>query len=75
MFYNVKLSTSNYDGLLIGWNSQTLQPDVVFQGGNSNYCQGDTARENMINADNWTITDGGLNCSTDTYIYIPLVIH
>ncbi|GAG56298.1 unnamed protein product, partial [marine sediment metagenome] len=38
MFLGVKLSTQNYDALLIGWDAQTLQNDVTFNGGNSTYC-------------------------------------
>ncbi len=60
MFTGVTLSTDNYDGLLIGWNTQSLQPNVAFSGGNSMYYTGESARENMINNDGWTITDGGI---------------
>ena len=35
MFTGVKLSTPNYDALLIGWDSQILQSNVTFGGGNS----------------------------------------
>ena len=63
MFYGVKLSTRNYDSLLMGWNAQTLQSGVYFHGGDSNYCNGEAARANMISADGWTITDGGKDCS------------
>ena len=62
MFYNVTLSTTNYDALLIGWDAQNLQNGVIFHAGNSQYnsSAAQTARANMINSDNWTITDGGL---------------
>ncbi len=62
MFKNSTLSTTNYDALLIGWNSQTLQPNLNFHGGNATYCSdaAQTARANMIALDNWAITDGGL---------------
>ena len=60
MFQNVSLSTANYDALLIGWNSQNLQPDMFFTAGGSQYCEGAAARANMINSDNWNIRDGGL---------------
>lgn len=65
MFNGVTLSTTNYDALLNGWNAQVLKNGVVFDGGNSKYCLGEVARTNMIDAgaDNWTITDGGLNCA------------
>ncbi|MCF6348584.1 MAG: BspA family leucine-rich repeat surface protein [Flavobacteriaceae bacterium] len=64
MFEGVTLSTTNYDALLTGWNAQTLQPNVPFSGGNSKYCAGETAKNNMMNSDGWTITDGGLACAT-----------
>jgi len=53
------LSTANYDALLIGWNAQSLQPNLTFHGGNSLYCAGAAARANMISSDIWSISDGG----------------
>jgi len=32
MFNGATLSTANYDALLIGWEAQTLQPNVNFHG-------------------------------------------
>jgi surface protein len=64
MFWGVTLSRANYDALLMGWSSQTLQPNVNFHGGNSKYSCGlpATARETLTSAPNsWTIIDGGLN--------------
>jgi len=60
MFTGATLSTTNYDALLIGWNTQNLQPNVRFSGGFSQYCDGVSARANMIASDTWIITDGGL---------------
>ena len=62
MFSGVALSVANYDALLTGWNAQNLQPGVTFHGGNSLYrsTQAQTARENMISSDRWSITDRGL---------------
>ncbi len=60
MFENVTLSTENYDALLNGWNAVSLQSNVSFHGGNSNYCNSQTARSNMIDTFGWTIMDGGL---------------
>jgi LPXTG-site transpeptidase (sortase) family protein len=71
MFNGVTLSTTNYDPLLMGWDSQTLQSGVVFDGGNSNYCLGEAARSNMISSDNWTITDGGKNCIVEIDVQRP----
>ncbi|MBP0904811.1 BspA family leucine-rich repeat surface protein [Mariniflexile gromovii] len=70
MFAGVTLSIANYDALLIGWDKIDLQHNVNFHGGNSKYCAGTAARENMMSSgnwtrdfsrptDNWTITDGG----------------
>jgi hypothetical protein len=67
MFEGVKLSTENYDALLIGWGAQALQSGVVFSGGNSNFCKGAAARELMISTLGWTITDGGMVCQ----LYLP----
>lgn len=69
MFSGVTLSTANYDALLNRWSAQTLESGVSFDGGNSQYCVGETARSHMISSDGWTITDGGKNCpSTDLQI-------
>lgn len=59
---HVKLSTTNYDSLLIGWNAQELKPGLSFSGGESNFCFGETARSNLITNHNWTIHDGGKDC-------------
>ena len=69
MFSGVTLSTHNYDALLIGWDAQALQPNVTFDGGNSQYCFGEAARTHMIQTDLWAITDGGKKC----YVFLPLV--
>ncbi|MFK8009411.1 MAG: BspA family leucine-rich repeat surface protein [Saprospiraceae bacterium] len=53
------LSTPNYDSLLIGWNNLELQDSLDFHGGYSIYCEGGSARANMITVDTWTIEDGG----------------
>jgi len=72
MFLGISLSTANYDALLIGWSEQELKSNVTFDGGNSTYCFGGDARQNMIDNDHWEITDGGKSCS---YIFCPLVCH
>ncbi len=71
MFGSAGLSTANYDALLIGWstispNETPLQPNVTFDGGNSKYCNGATARASIISTYGWGITDSGLDCSLDT---------
>jgi len=62
MFAGVTLSAANYEALLIGWAAQSVQPNVLFGGGNSQYSFGEatTARSILTSAANgWTITDGG----------------
>ena len=71
MFSGVTLSTHNYDALLIGWDAQALQPNVTFDGGNSKYCAGESARTHMIHSDLWTITDGGKGWC----IWLPIVFN
>jgi surface protein len=70
MFAGAKLSTTNYDALLIGWDAQALQPGVRFHGGTSTYCVGEPARSHMIDSHGWMITDAGTVCLTS---YLPLV--
>jgi hypothetical protein len=61
MFSGVALTHANYNSLLVGWNAQTVQAGVVFDGGNSSYCSkvAIEARANLIATHGWTITDGG----------------
>jgi surface protein len=69
MFLNLTLPVDYYDSLLINWNNlPTLHPNVTFNAGNSNYCAGHTARTNLENTHNWTITDNDAvspNCSSE----------
>ena len=58
-----KLSRNNYDSTLNGWAAQSLQSDVIFGAGDSVYCGAATSRQDIIDNYNWTITDGGLDCS------------
>lgn len=66
MFLGVKLSTSNYDETLSAWSRLTLQPNVIFTGGSSNFCEAEEERNAIINTYNWTISDGGLDCTSFT---------
>ena len=68
MFEGVTLSTANYDSILMGWNSQNLLPNVVFNGGNSHYCNAETDRANMMSSDNWDIDDAGLEPPNTTAV-------
>jgi len=59
MFQSVTLSTANYDSLLTGWEGQSVQNNINFHGGNSQYSAGAAARQRLIDDHSWTITDGG----------------
>ncbi|MAB30154.1 MAG: hypothetical protein CMP78_00950, partial [Formosa sp.] len=64
MFNGVTLSTENYDNILMGWASQNVQYNVVFDAGDSMYCSSSSARDHLINNYGWTIIDGGVvDCS------------
>ena len=62
MFLGITLSTSNYDSILQGWASLPLvQPNVIFNGGNSQYSPSSIPSiVTLISPpNNWTIIDGG----------------
>ncbi len=65
MLLSSALSISNYDSTLIGWASlPSLQNNVPFGAGGLSYCNGEAARDSLINLYNWTITDAGRLCPT-----------
>lgn len=59
MFFSSGLSVENYDKTLQGWSAQSLQNGVEFDGGNSQYCLSEAARQKLIDDFGWIITDGG----------------
>ena len=62
MLVNVRLSTANYNALLIGWVAQLLKPNLSFNAGTSAYTSAATAARNyLISNFGWTIADGGLS--------------
>ncbi|WP_353778750.1 BspA family leucine-rich repeat surface protein [Winogradskyella sp. 3972H.M.0a.05] len=73
MFNGAALSTANYDATLIGWHTDEsglagdgdddVPSNIVFHGGNSNYCNAEPQWISLDTTYNWTITDGGLDCS------------
>ncbi len=60
MFLEVNLSMTNYNALLVGWEAQDVQDDVMFHGGYSQYFghPASVARNNLIIDHNWNIEDG-----------------
>ncbi len=61
MFSESKLSTENYDSLLIGWSKLELKNGVRLHAGSSKYCKGKNARNEIITKFNWTIKDYGVD--------------
>ena len=68
MFRSAKLSTQNYDSLLTGWHNKSPQFNVVFDGGNSTYCESSLDRDALDGPYAWTITDGGMDCSYQHFV-------
>uniref|UniRef100_UPI00131EF3D3 BspA family leucine-rich repeat surface protein n=1 Tax=Muricauda brasiliensis TaxID=2162892 RepID=UPI00131EF3D3 len=62
MFKDTGLTTDNYDKLLEGWSTLTLQNGVYFNAGSSTYCIGAAARQKLIDDFGWIITDAGEDC-------------
>lgn len=61
MFDGVTLSLTNYDALLVAWSAQSVQTDVVFSGGNSQYsATSQAARDTLTAGFNWTMSDAGV---------------
>ncbi len=63
MFANAGISTSNYDQTLSAWSTQNLKSNVNFNGGSSKYCNSQADRQSIIDNFNWTILDGGKDCT------------
>ena len=59
MFEGITLSTMNYDSILSGWSSQTVQNGILFGAGNSQFCYSIEEREKLVNEFSWIISDGG----------------
>ena len=59
MFAYVTLSTSNYDEILKGWSTQTVN-SFTFHAGGSQYSAGDAAAaRSTLESKGWTIIDSG----------------
>ena len=64
MFSYSSLSTDNYDGVLNSWSQQDVKSGVILRAIGVNYCNGEDARQSLIDTYGWIITDDGLDCST-----------
>ena len=59
MFAGVTLSTTNYDSMLDSWSKKVVQNNVIFDAGNSRYCDlGEAGRTALQTNYGWTFTDG-----------------
>jgi surface protein len=61
MFDDSGFSTPNYDTILSGWSQQTVQQGITLGANNTAYCDGEDARQRLIDTYLWTITDAGLD--------------
>lgn len=73
MFDGATLSQPNYATLLLGWSTldageAQIPTNVSFSGGNSQFCLGEDARQNLIDNFSWNIMDGGRGCPAETTI-------
>ena len=70
MLQDVTLSTFNYDSILCGWsNLPYVQPNVTFNGGNSQYSTSSIPCIGILISppNSWTILDGGLSRFESTW--------
>ncbi len=63
MFTSSALSKTNYDNILIGWNSRPLLQNNVQLDSPASYCTSETQRQHIIDKYNWTINDAGKSCT------------
>ena len=54
MFNNSGISTANYDAILQGWASQTVQNNVILGAVGLFYCNAEAERQSLIDNFGWT---------------------
>ncbi|MDF1866454.1 MAG: BspA family leucine-rich repeat surface protein [Saprospiraceae bacterium] len=62
MLNNSGLDLTNYDNTLIGWASQTVNSGVILGANNLDYCNGQSARNDLITTNSWVITGDNFDC-------------
>lgn len=67
LFRGSALSSPNYDKILIGWAAQDVVENVTLGVNDITYCLGESAHT-TLEGKGWTITDGGLFCSSENDI-------
>ncbi|MDT0540920.1 BspA family leucine-rich repeat surface protein [Croceitalea sp. P059] len=74
MFNSSGLSQENYDNILIGWNALISKRfDVNLGAFGISYCEGGTARQNLVEIYNWNFSDGGLQINCEANQQRPFV--
>ena len=68
MLNNTNISTENYDQILLNWSMQNVQSSVVLGAQGLNFCDGESARAQLVSSNGWSITDGGQQTATNTWI-------
>ncbi|MFS4494325.1 BspA family leucine-rich repeat surface protein [Maribacter sp. 2308TA10-17] len=63
MLSNSGLSQENYDDTLIGWAAQTVTAGISLGANTLQYCDGLSARQDLIDNHGWNITGDAVNCS------------
>lgn len=61
MFNGSGLSSENYDRILVGWADGNVQENVELGAKGITFCQGESARDILLNK-GWQIDDGGRLC-------------
>lgn len=64
MLSNCGMSIGNYDNTLIGWASQNVQSNVNIGASGLSYCDGETARNMLINTHGWSFVGDMLDCTS-----------
>jgi surface protein len=62
MLSDCGMSTQNYDNTLIGWSVQNVQTNVDLGSQNLTYCEGENARNQLINQKIWNISGDSKAC-------------
>ncbi|MEO9871502.1 BspA family leucine-rich repeat surface protein [Ekhidna sp.] len=69
MLNDSDLSQENYDALLAAWSQQDVQEGVTLGAGNLTFCEGEVARNTLINDKGWDIIEDEKFCPTDIQFF------
>ena len=58
-----KIDADFYDAMLEAWALLELKPNVILSMGQTNFCNSEEARNQIIDSFGWQIIDGGLYCA------------